>query len=453
MSEMAVSLASSPPSVLPGDLSLVEHTLTVPLDYAAPASGTTSLFVREMCMASKRSDEKLPFLLYLQGGPGFPAGRPSVPPSGWQKAALEKYRVLLLDQRGTGRSAAVTTESLAAYANPEDQADFLSHFRADSIVRDCELIRTHIAGGQQLTLLGQSFGGFCILSYLSLAPAGVERALFTFGLAPVGCSAEDVYRATFKRMEYRNKRYYTRYPADVDLVRRIVSLLHASAAQLPRGGTLTPRRFLQLGLLLGSASGLEALHDLLELARSPTGEVDSLPQHFLLAVEQAQQHFETNPIYWLLHEAIYCDGPGTASCWAAERVQASLGEAWDYTCCLSPTSPPIQFTGEMVYSWMGEDYAWLRPLQQAAEILAQKDDWGRLYDEQALRAGVSPCAALISYDDIYVERACSEATVEMLGGFPRVRTWVSNEFQHSGLRDQPSVFEKLLAMSKGELEH
>ena len=38
---------------------------------------------------------------------------------------------------------------------------------------------------------------------------------------------------------------------------------------MPRGGTLTPRRFLMLGLLLGSADGFESLHDLLELARSP----------------------------------------------------------------------------------------------------------------------------------------------------------------------------------------
>ena len=69
---------------------------------------------------------------------------------------------------------------------------------------------------------------------------------------------------------------------------------------MPRGGTLTARRFLQLGLLLGSASGFEELHDLLELARCPppagaggAGAV-RLPDHFLLAVEEAQQQFETN---------------------------------------------------------------------------------------------------------------------------------------------------------------
>ena len=45
--------------------------------------------------------------------------------------------------------------------------------------------------------------------------------------------------------------------------------------------------------------------------------------------------------------------------------------------------------------------------------------------------------------------APSEQTAALLGG--RARLWITNEFQHSGLRDDPSVFERLLAMSKGEV--
>ena len=463
----AMILASTEGHTVPGDLFVLEHSLSVPLDHSAPGAECITIFVRELVKASKSEEEraKLPCLLYLQGGPGFPSARPTAPPSGWQKAALESFRVLLLDQRGTGRSAPVTAENLGARGGPAEQAAYLCHFRADSIVRDCEAVRAELGGGKPLTLLGQSFGGFCILSYLSLAPRGVERALFTFGLAPVGVPADDVYRATFKRMEARNRRFYRRYPMDVELVRSIVRALHAAAAPLPRGGKLTPRRFLMLGLLLGSANGLEALHDLLELARgreqqvllgdaaAAADEAAPLPAHFLLAVEQAQHHFETNPLYWLLHEAIYCDGPGMRSGWAAERVQASLGDAWDYTTRLTFGDEPINLTGEMVYSWMGDDFAWLRPLKRTADALSAKDDWGRLYDEEALASGSAPCAALLAFDDIYVERAFSERTAELLGGVPRVRTWVSNEFQHSGLRDQPAVFEKLLAMSKGEVEY
>ena len=59
-----------------------------------------------------------------------------------------------------------------------------------------------------------------------------------------------------------------------------------------------------------------------------------------------------------------------------------------------------------------------------------------------------PVAALISYDDIYVERAFSEETADLLGA----KVWVTNEFQHSGLRDCPArVFDTLLAMTKGEV--
>ena len=454
-------LGSTEARSLPGGVTTREHRLSVPLNYASPADAKIDLFVREVVKTDKKNDQ-LPYLLFLQGGPGFPSPRVGSPPSGWMRAAIDKYRVLLLDQRGTGQSSPASCQVLRAMDSPASQAAYLACFRADSIVRDCEAVRAKLARGSKLSLLGQSFGGFVILSYLSLYPDAIERALFTFGLAPVGVDIDEVYAATFKRMEMRNARYYRRYPEDVELIRSLVRRLDEAPEPLPRGGTLTARRFLQLGLLLGSASGFESLHDLLELARVPTSPpaprasraseppTPGLPENFLLAVENAQAGFETNPLYWLLHESIYCDGPGKASRWSAERVQASLGAAWDHTTRLAVGDAPVQLTGEMVYSWMCEDYAWLRPLGRAAQLLAEKADWPALYDETALRSGAAPCAALVSYDDIYVERAFSERTVALLGD-GRCRAWVTNEFQHSGLRDDPSVFDKLVAMSKGEL--
>ena len=166
LTTLMMSVSAAPLTTrLPGDLLVREHTLRVPVDHSAPRkSGELELFVRELVPASKASDADLPCLLYLQGGPGFPSGRPTSPPSGWQQAALKvPYRVLLLDQRGTGRSTPVTAQSLAAMADPAAQAAYLQHFRADSIVRDCEVVRKQLASGNKLTLLGQSFGGFCIL--------------------------------------------------------------------------------------------------------------------------------------------------------------------------------------------------------------------------------------------------------------------------------------------------
>ena len=77
----------------------------------------------------------------------------------------------------TGRSTAVTWESLEALGDADKQAEFMACMRADSIVRDCEAIRKTLLGPDtKWTALGQSFGGFCIMSYLSLAPEGLKQA-------------------------------------------------------------------------------------------------------------------------------------------------------------------------------------------------------------------------------------------------------------------------------------
>jgi pimeloyl-ACP methyl ester carboxylesterase len=129
--------------------------------------------------------------------------------SGWVKRALQQYRVVLLDQRGTGRSTPVTHESLALLPNAQAQAEVLSFMRADNIVRDCETIRGVLLGKRKWSVLGQSFGGFCVMTYLSLAPHGLDKAMLTGGLPPVyaGSSADQVYIHTYGRMTVRNDRY------------------------------------------------------------------------------------------------------------------------------------------------------------------------------------------------------------------------------------------------------
>ena len=108
----------------------------MPLDHARPDGPQITVFTREVA-APDGADR--PYLVFLQGGPGFEAARPTSPPTGWMKRAIADYRVLLLDQRGTGRSTPVGAEIPGD--TPEAQADYLTHFRADSIVRDAELIR------------------------------------------------------------------------------------------------------------------------------------------------------------------------------------------------------------------------------------------------------------------------------------------------------------------------
>ena len=49
----------------------------------------------------------------------------------------------------------------------------MTHLRADGIVRDAELIRQEL-GVERWSILGQSFGGFCAMTYLSFAPDGLR---------------------------------------------------------------------------------------------------------------------------------------------------------------------------------------------------------------------------------------------------------------------------------------
>ncbi len=153
---------------------LTDHHFSVPLDHGRPDGERIEVFGREVVAAGKADDERLPWLVFLQGGPGFAAQRP-VGRAAWLDRALNDYRVLLLDQRGTGRSTPLTARSLARLAAPAAQAEYLACFRADSIVLDCELIRRDLCGPDgQWTVLGQSFGGFCTVTYLSFAPHGLS---------------------------------------------------------------------------------------------------------------------------------------------------------------------------------------------------------------------------------------------------------------------------------------
>src|SRR5215467_4166103 len=152
---------------------LTDHVIEVPLDHIVPHGEQITIFAREVVAAENaaRADD-LPWLLFLQGGPGRPSPRPSGRES-WLDRALRDYRVVLLDQRGTGRSTPANRLTLATLGTPQAQADYLTRFRADSIVADAELVRKRLTDGRPWSVLGQSFGGFCAVTYLSRSPEGL----------------------------------------------------------------------------------------------------------------------------------------------------------------------------------------------------------------------------------------------------------------------------------------
>jgi pimeloyl-ACP methyl ester carboxylesterase len=398
---------------------LTEREHSVPLDHAKSDGPSITVFSREVAAPDGKDR---PYLLFLQGGPGFEATRPTSPPSGWMKRALADYRVLLLDQRGTGRSTPVGSE--VPGKTPPEQAEYLTHFRADSIVRDAELIRREL-GVERWSVLGQSFGGFTSMTYLSIAPDGLREAFITGGLAPIGRPVDDIYGATYIRAIEKNRAYFERYPDDRKRADDIFRRLDAEEVRLPSGDRLTAARFRQLGLWLGDSAGWELLHHVLEL---PFGSLAFLHD------AQDGVRFQRNPIYATLHESSYADGVPTR--WSADRLlPAEIAERG-------------YFTGEHVFRWMWEDYAALRSHREAAELLAEHP-WPRLYDADQLRKNDVPVAATIYVNDLYVERRYAEETAATIRG---LRPWITNEYEHNGLRaDGERVLGRLIDLVRGRV--
>jgi hypothetical protein len=109
----------------------------------------------------------------------------------------------------------LSAEVLTSRYNDEQIAQYLKHFRADSIgwyqndpyeqctklwsVRDCEAIRETLLGDKEdpddrkWTIMGQSFGGFCAITYVSFFSEGLKEVFITGGLAPLVDHPDTVY--------------------------------------------------------------------------------------------------------------------------------------------------------------------------------------------------------------------------------------------------------------------
>ncbi|WP_382464947.1 alpha/beta fold hydrolase [Streptomyces noursei] len=412
----------------------VDHVFTVPLDHTAPDGETLRVFAREVADPS-RAHEDLPWLLYLQGGPGGKSPRPYRTSPGWLAHALKTHRVLLLDQRGTGRSTPLTARAAARFPDPDRLAAHLAHFRADSIVADAELIRRALCGGQPWETLGQSYGGFVTLAYLSRAPEGLRACYVAGGLPGLAATADDVYARTFPRVRDRVHAYYARYPDDAHRLRRVADLLAARDIRLPDGDRLTVRRLRTLGIVLGTGDGFERLHWLLDEALDDDGELTDTFRHQVMALTG----FTDNPLYAVLQESVYGQGTGPTG-WAAARTHAALPE-------FTEDADPLLLTGEMIYPWMFADVHGLRPFADAADLLARRTDWPALYDPDRLAANTVPLAAAVYHDDMYVDAGLSLDTAGKIGG---ARVWVTNEWEHDGLAASGDrVLSRLMDLAAG----
>lgn len=427
------------------------------------------VFVREVVKSSRGNDDEakraaLPAVLFLQGGPGFEAGRPDAS-GGWIGELVNEHRVFLLDQRGTGRSDAelvrVPASAELGMWQPEvtvgdgasdadwatNAAKLLMCFRADSIVKDAELIRkTILPAGEnnKWTLLGQSFGGFCITTYLSFAPEGVKEALYTGGLPPlthVKASAEPAYKHLFKRVIAQNEKYYARFPQDIERVCYLLRYCHENVVRLPGGGRLGAPLIKALGFSnLGTASGMERLHFMLE--NVVVGQ--PIPHKVLIDVENTFRHFSTNWLYGILHEAIYCS-EGNAYGGANAAIKAFAKE-FDHADVLAGAIKKVYFTGEMVFEeFFDKEFGIeeLKPYARVRDVFVASDAsaWSKLYDDEQLARNTVPVACASYVEDMFVDFNLAAETAAKIKG---ARVWSTSEYMHSGIREDGAKIVKTL---------
>jgi len=408
-----------------------EHQISAPLNWHdASDSRRITVFARELVDA-RHKDADLPALLFLQGGPGGKSPRPTSR-GGWLDEALQHFRVILLDQRGTGRSSRIEGAALQKMT-PQQGANYLACFRADAIVADAELLRKEDFGGQPWSTLGQSFGGFITLTYLSQAPEGLTACYVTGGLSSLTADADEVYRRTSQRVLQKNQQAFQRYPHLQPLITQVAEYLSQHNVLLPDGDQLTVHRLQTLGLDLGMSEGYERLLWLFEGAFNPDGH---LSDGFLAQV-MSLTSFAENPLFAALHETIYATGETPATDWAAQRQRDLLSP-------LSEDQRPINLTGEMIFPWMFSEIRALEPFKAAVDVLASLEQWPALYDVARLRSNKVPVIAAVYFNDMYVDAQLSLETAQQVGN---VTTWVTSEYEHNGLR-AGNVFTHLRQMAR-----
>ncbi|KAK4194818.1 Alpha/Beta hydrolase protein [Triangularia verruculosa] len=395
-----------------------------------------------------------PILLFLCGGPGDKNPHDRSPEM--NRILLERgYVILFADYRGTGQSHKIDKTAINGFNVRGDYAgaaDYLSLFRQDNIVRDLEAVRLCLedtlhtfsphngSGGRGIkwTLLGQSYGGWVALTYLSFLPGSLAKVYLTAGLAPVmSKTTDEVYEALYTGIRWANERYYHLYSGDVELVRAVYNTLlsRALSFELPDGSgrKLTAQTFLTLGRkFVGGDPGLRAVHDFVEKLHGEVVRNSVIPPSKEVLTEFSKLEgfkLHSRPLYGVLHEAIYCNNGDVASEWSAQRV----GKRWpEYKGWLQgkyvPEGQRLFFSGEMVFPClMPEEF------RQVGDLVASKDNWKPLYNLERLKENKVPVRAMVYRDDLAVDFELSKQTVNAVKG--SVMVMGKPGWSHGSLRD------------------
>ena len=471
-------LLSSEVRLVPGKLQVTDLTFEVPLDYKNASAGTIQLYAQRLAKyerplvpasddsadeeteARTKSIEQRPYMVYLEGGPGF--GNAAPQDHAVAKAAIARgYQALFIDYRGTGLSTPVSAAMLAKVAGDVDaQVKYLQLMRQDNSVRDCEAVRKCLTEGWPAhktawSIFGQSYGGFVSLSYLSMHPEGLRESFMTGGLAGVGKTADQVYGATFRKTKERNQEYFTKFPEDIDILRQVIAYIEAQdggRVNLPGGGYLTVQRLMTVGISFGGHGGFQAVHRLLRTFKMSLNQFGFLTRASLHQLESFLP-LDMAIIYAILHEAIYCDGAIGPSNWAAERVGRAAGEHFAWLTPghkVSASSAVPFFSGEMIFPFHFETYPELVPLKEVAQILATANNWSPLYNQERLRNNTVPVYAVSYVEDMYVEYNLASETARLVKG---TKVYANNIMYHNALRPKgDEVTEQLFSLRDDVLD-
>ncbi|HET6686399.1 MAG TPA: alpha/beta hydrolase [Jiangellaceae bacterium] len=161
-------------------------TLVVPLDHSGGVPGELPLAV----LTADNVDAPRGVLLFLTGGPGQPGVPSAARVRASLESALDEYRLVMLDQRGTGANALqcpVLQEQVGTTDFDVPTADAVRDcgdaigadrrfYSTSDTVADLEMLRMAL-GVESWTLDGVSYGSYVAERYLIARPDRVARAV------------------------------------------------------------------------------------------------------------------------------------------------------------------------------------------------------------------------------------------------------------------------------------
>ena len=215
------ALAKAPLTLQPCRLKGVEHdalcgSLARPLDPGRPDG--TQIEIRVAVLPAVARNKKADPVLFFAGGPGQSAIDLAGMLSRMYSRFLNRRDLILIDQRGTGRSAPLMcdpespTRPLVDSIDPSRQAKLvlecrdalqklpygdLRQFTTSIGVADADAVREAL-GVARVNLIGGSYGTRAVLDYMRQFPGSVRRAVID-GVAPPDMSRPGSFSSETQR--------------------------------------------------------------------------------------------------------------------------------------------------------------------------------------------------------------------------------------------------------------